>query len=475
VLFNSYVFLFAFLPIVLLGWWVVFRRDVPRLVFLTLASYVFYAYHEFPRGLELLPLLLLSTNADFIAGRMIHRSDDQRVRRRWLIGALSINLGMLLVFKYLGFFAETTNALLGLLGHPDTVPVTHLALPIGISFYTFNSMSYTIDIYRRKVEPARSFIHYAAFVALFPHLVAGPIIRYSDLDVQLRNLVKRLTPHMASVGLFFIACGLFKKLLVADNLAPTVDRLYAAHDELSMLAAWVAAIAYSLQLYFDFSGYSDIAVGLALLLGFQFPQNFASPLKAHNVVDFWRRWHITLARWMRDYLFFSLGGSRIGGWRAIRNVLITFTLVGFWHGAAWPPLVWGLWQGVWIVLYNQWTARGWRTPPVWISRAGTYLVAVVALAIFRSPDMGVAADIYAGLFGFHGIDVDVVAGAASGAAVSLWAMAGIAAVLVFVNVAPNTWEFQLRPAKWMAVVTGVALAASILVLSEPSPFLYFDF
>lgn len=321
-LFNSFIFLFAFLPVTLAVYWSL-RRPRWRFAFLALASYVFYGYWDW----RYVPLMIASTSVDWLAGRAIARSESPRRRRLLLASALTINLAVLGYFKYRGFFAGSLDGLGSLLGLGRPLPALAVVLPIGISFYTFNAMSYAIDIYRRKVAPARDYIDFAAFVSMFPHVVAGPIVRYSDIDAQLRDPEPRLSASLAASGLYFFTCGLVKKVLIADALAPHVNALFGDPAHLGFVAAWGAAVGYALQLYFDFSGYSDMAVGLAFLLGFRFPQNFDSPYKAVNISDFWRRWNMTLSFWFRDYVFISLGGSRGSRLATLRNLLITMALV----------------------------------------------------------------------------------------------------------------------------------------------------
>lgn len=235
-----------------------------------------------------------------------------------MVGSLTFNLAILGVFKYYGFFVSSANAVATSIALPTLIPVLEIVLPIGISFYTFNSMSYTIDIYRGRVQPAASLVHFSAFVAMFPHLVAGPIVRYSDIEDQFARLRSTLTGCQASVGVFFFVSGLAKKLFLADQLAPQVN-LYFSHPSGAIGSAWLMSLGYTFQLYFDFSAYSDMAVGLAHLLGLQFPQNFNSPYKAVNMQDFWRRWHMSLSAWLRDYLFIPLGGSRNGQLQTLRT------------------------------------------------------------------------------------------------------------------------------------------------------------
>ena len=301
------------------------------------APYFFYGWWNW----HFVPLLITTTTADYLAGHAIARTEDERKRRIYLVAALGINLALLGYFKYVGFFLHSANSVGGFFGAGHPFPGLRVLLPIGISFYTFNSMSYTIDVFRRRVQPAANPVHYAAFVSMFPHLIAGPIVRYADIEEQLRRLRPRLTSELAATGLFFFGAGLVKKVIVADSLAPHVDRLFAAHAHLGLVSGWAAGLGYALQLYFDFSGYSDMAVGLAFLLGFRFPQNFNSPFKARNISDFWRRWHMTLSFWLRDYLFIPLGGSRRGRMRTLRNLAITMLIGGLWHGAAFTFVVWG--------------------------------------------------------------------------------------------------------------------------------------
>jgi D-alanyl-lipoteichoic acid acyltransferase DltB (MBOAT superfamily) len=462
VLFNSHVFLFAFLPLALLGWWGLSRWPTVRLGFLAVASYVFYGWWNW----RFVPLLLTTTAVDYAAGHAIVRTEGERGRRAWLVGALTINVALLGYFKYVGFFLHSANGAGGFLGAGHPFPALRVLLPIGISFYTFNSMSYTIDIFRRRVRPADSVVQYAAFVSMFPHLIAGPIVRFADIEGQLRRLRPRLTSELTATGLFFLGAGLVKKVIVADTLAPHVDRLFAGHAHLGLVSGWAAALGYALQLYFDFSGYSDMAVGLAFLLGFRFPQNFNSPYKAQSISDFWRRWHITLSFWFRDYVFIPLGGSRHGRLRTVRNLAITMLLGGLWHGAAFTFLVWGLLHGAYLIVHNVLRGAGLTPRSAAVNRVITFVAVVAGFVVFRAPSLGAAGDVLAAMTGARGLGT---AGVGAGLA------AGIAALVAFVNLAPNTWELRLawRPVYGLAL--GLAAAAAILMISGPTPFLYFRF
>jgi alginate O-acetyltransferase complex protein AlgI len=461
VLFNSHVFVFCFLPLVLLGWWGL-RSQTLRLGFLAVASYVFYAWWSW----HFVPLLFATTTVDYVAGQAIARSDDARRRRLLLTSALSINLALLAYFKYVGFFLHSANGIGALLGLGHPFPGLRVLLPIGISFYTFNSMSYTIDVFRRRVRPAAHPLQYAAFVSMFPHLIAGPIVRYADIEEQLRRLAPRLTAALAAPGLFFFSTGLVKKVVIADSLAPHVDRLFHAHASLGLVSGWAAGLGYSLQLYFDFSGYSDMAVGLAYLLGFRFPQNFDSPFKALNISDFWRRWHMTLSFWLRDYLFIPLGGSRHGRLRTLRNLGTTMFLGGLWHGAAWTFVAWGLLHGGYLVVHNLCRNAGLTPSSVALNRTLTFVCVVAAFVIFRAPSLGDASDVLRAMAGLNGLD-------AGRTGVRL--LLGLAALVAFVNVAPNTWQLGLRWRPAYGAVLGAAAASAVLMLSAPTPFLYFRF
>ncbi len=466
-LFNSYSFLFGFLPCVLAGWWGLARWKPLRLAFLTGASWFFYAWWDW----HYLPVLILATSIDYVAGLWISRTDAEARRRLLLTTSLATNVGILAYFKYAGFFFDSLNGIGKAVGLGSQLPALQIVLPIGISFYTFNSMSYTIDIFRRRVEPTRNLLEYTTFVGLFPHLIAGPIVRFTDLADQLRRLTPRLTSEQASLGVFFLACGLVKKLLIADQLHPYVTKLYDNHAHLGLLTGWTAAVGYSLQLYFDFSGYSDMAVGLAWLLGFRFPQNFDSPFKAANISDYWRRWHMSLSGWFRDYLFIPLGGSRLGARRTVVNLVVTMFLAGLWHGAAWTFVVWGLVHGFFLASHAVLRKAGLTPRSAALNRVTTFLLVCAAFVIFRSPSLHDAGDVLRSMIGVNGLDpaarIDALLPVRFGLLV--------AALLVLVNVAPNTWQIRIRPRIWQGIAVGVATALAVMTIAQPHPFIYFQF
>ncbi len=324
-----------------------------RLLFILGASYVFYAHWDY----RFLPLIWGSSTADWWLAKKIHQASDARTKKTWLLGTVVLNLGVLGFFKYFNFGVDSVSDAFGVLGyHPPDIAL-RVALPVGISFFTFESMSYVIDVYRGELEPQKSYAEYLSFVAFFPHLVAGPIVRPRDLLPQLAG-TPRFSAQESSEGLFLIAVGLSKKIIIGDYLALNlVDRVFDAPVMYSALEVYAAVVGYALQIYCDFSGYTDIAIGSALLLGVRFPLNFDSPYKAHNIVDFWRRWHISLSTWLRDYLYIPLGGNRKGRLRTYFNLMATMVLGGLWHGAAWTFVAWGFLHGAALAATKWWDER----------------------------------------------------------------------------------------------------------------------
>jgi len=335
-LFNTLAYAIFFGVVFVVSWFMA-RHTRLRLWFLLLASYYFYAQWDW----RFLGLIFASSTVDWLLGNAIAGASTQQRRKQWLALTVVMNLGVLGLFKYFDFGVAEMSALLRSLGFNPPEIALRLTLPIGISFFTFESMSYVIDVYRRELPPHKSYVEYLAFVAFFPHLVAGPIVRPRDLLPQLAAPA-RFEPELASRALLLIALGLFKKVAIGDYLALNlVDRVFDAPLQYSALECYVALLGYSVQIYCDFSGYTDIAIGSAALLGVRFPPNFNSPYKAHNIVDFWRRWHISLSTWLRDYLYIPLGGNRHGRARTYFNLIVTMLLGGLWHGANLTFVVWG--------------------------------------------------------------------------------------------------------------------------------------
>jgi alginate O-acetyltransferase complex protein AlgI len=334
--------------------WIRARRA--RLIFLVAASYVFYAYWDW----RFLPLIWGSSSIDWLLGLAIGRADNPHARKLWLAGTVVVNLGVLAIFKYFNFGVDSLTALLAHAGVKVPPIALRVALPVGVSFFTFESMSYVIDVYRRHIKPHESYLEYLSFVSFFPHLVAGPIVRPRDLLPQLSG-APRWSSEEGSEAVFLIATGLMKKIAIGDYLALNlIDRVFDAPTQYSALECYAAVLGYAVQIYCDFSGYTDIAIGSALLLGIRFPLNFNSPYKAQNIQDFWRRWHISLSTWLRDYLYVPLGGNRKGLARTYLNLMLTMLLGGLWHGANWTFVVWGGIHGVALAVtraYREWRDR----------------------------------------------------------------------------------------------------------------------
>ncbi|MCU0867137.1 MAG: MBOAT family protein [Planctomycetes bacterium] len=388
--FASFIFLFWFLPAFLPLYFAAPPRW--RNLVLTLGSFVFYGWWR-PHYVL---LMLLSVGLDYWAARAMGAPGSGRPRRFWLWFSVVTNLGLLGWFKYANLFVGTWNDLA-----PWPVEWEAVLLPVGISFFTFQSMSYTIDVYRGDVPPVRSFLDLLCFVSMFPQLVAGPIVRYSDIQHELQRRTVDLKQF--SDGVFLFALGLAKKVLIADSVGPLVDAVYA-QDAPGLLASWAAAFGYSIQIYFDFSGYSDMAVGLGLLLGFHFPPNFLSPYRAHSITELWRRWHVSLSTWLRDYLYVPLGGNRRGEGRAQCNVALTMLLGGLWHGASWTYMLWGGWHGFFLVLERRF---GKVSPYGRLPLVGqvfcTFLIWTLGLVIFRCLTVTELGQMARGLVGGNGL------------------------------------------------------------------------
>lgn len=400
-LFNSFAFA-IFLPVVFVAYWLLPQRT-PRIqnAFLIAASCLFYGWWDY----RFLSLLFISSWVDYVAGNRLEQQNDPR-SRRWLLGAsLGTNLGILGVFKYYGFFVQSFVQLLTQVGLQADVRTLNIILPVGLSFYTFQSMAYTIDIYRGRLKPARNWIDFFAFVSFFPQLVAGPIQRAGDLLPQFQRN-RELSMDQVRRGAEQVLWGLFKKVVIADNLAGPVEQIFQHHARLGSLTLFCGMLFFAVQIYCDFSGYSDIAIGTARFFGITLTRNFAYPYFARNLVEFWQRWHISLSTWFRDYVYIPLGGNRAGSLRRQANLLATFAISGLWHGANWTFVVWGLFHGL---LYVACVSLGGKTPA--LSDAGrlipsprqllsvllTFVVVLISWVFFRAESIGDAFGYLTGL------------------------------------------------------------------------------
>lgn len=457
-LFNSYKFLLIFLPVVLAVYWRLRTQD-RRKRWLVLSSYAFYAAWS----IKFAALMFATTGVDYFTARFIEDSSAASRRKAWLAVSMTANLGVLVTFKYFDFMATTVNRL----ASRPIVTLLHVALPIGISFYTFESMSYTIDVYRRRTRALRRFIDYAHFVTMFPRLVAGPIVRYADLSSQLRSFTDRLKPEMVMEAIHFFTIGLFKKVMIADFLAAKlVAPLFADVGGLHAASAWTAAFAYTAQLYFDFSGYSDMAVGLGLLLGFRLPRNFNLPYRSESISEFWRRWHISLSTWLRDYLYIPLGGNRASLRRTAFNLFVTMVLGGLWHGANWTFVAWGALHGSALVVYNA-RLKGRFSLPRKVNVALTLLVVVTGWVLFRSDSVHQALSIYSAMLGRSGLGMSWFRGQ------DLTLLVLVVAIGLSLTV--DTYDLPVPARTTTAMLEATLLAICITRIGQPSPFLYFQF
>ncbi len=384
--FSSPVFLFIFLPLTIGLYFAQLRflNNKFRNAILLLFSYLFYLYGA---GTFLL-VLFISTLSDYILGIMMQKNEVRK--RLWLAMSVIVNIGVLAYFKYANFFvAEFSQSLSGF-GYSSAGWET-IVLPIGISFFTFQKLSYVVDVYRGKSKPMINFVDFALYVAMFPQLIAGPIIRFHEISRQLRDRTESL--DLFYKGILRFGWGLAKKVILANSCAEIADTIFSMDSSLiDTKTAWLGAVTYTLQIYFDFSGYSDMAIGLGMLFGFNFPENFNRPYSATSITDFWRRWHMSLSRWFRDYLYIPLGGNRKGTARTYFHLMIVFILCGFWHGANWTFLAWGLFHGTFLLLERVMNIRdSGKTSFISVRRTVTILIVIIGWVLFRSDSISEAA------------------------------------------------------------------------------------
>lgn len=465
-LFHSYTFL-AFL-IIVVGTVAASPQRGRRYILLA-ASYLFYASWNSTYAL----LIAFSTLVDYFAAGRIKTSPTQASRKAYLVLSLATNLTLLGIFKYYNFFAFSLREYLSL-----QVPIHELLLPVGISFYTFQSMSYTIDVYRRKIDTAKDLVDFALFVSFFPQLVAGPIVRAAEFLPQLERPLG-FDPDSVRLGIKLFLFGLFKKVVVADNLAVFVDSVHANPSVVSPGDLWVSAYAFAFQIYYDFSGYSDMAIGLAHIFGFRFPDNFRRPYCARNVSEFWRRWHISLSSWLRDYLYIPLGGSRGGTIKTARNLMITMVLGGLWHGANWTFVAWGFLHGLFLGVHRVFTrtlANHPRADHLMASPIMTPLFVLLtfhcwtlSMVLFRASSIGVADSMLARMF-FPGGSL----------APSAWGILVLCIVLYIAQVSQERRDllaqFDSFPMALRVAILVIGFWAMIILKPEGTePFLYFQF
>jgi D-alanyl-lipoteichoic acid acyltransferase DltB (MBOAT superfamily) len=515
VLFNSALFIYVFLPLIFAGFFLLARFSQSIAAgWLTVGSIIFYGWWN-P---IYVPLLVGSVAFNYLAARWLLVSVQEI--RSWILGAaIAVDLAVLGYFKYADFFLDNLGRISGLPLEPREI-----ILPLGISFFTFTQIAFLVDTYRGIAREPR-LLHYTLFVTYFPHLIAGPILHHSEMMPQFAEPKSyRLSSRSVAVGLTIFCIGLFKKVILADNIAdfatPAFNAAAGGHP-LSLLEAWGGTLAYALQLYFDFSGYSDMAIGISRLFGIRLPLNFNSPYKSASIIEFWRRWHMTLSRFLRDYLYFALGGNRSGSVRRYVNLLLTMVLGGLWHGAGWTFIAWGSLHGGFLVVNHAWRGFrhlvGWNVRSTWVTHAAavatTFTMVLVGWVFFRASSLAAAAGILKGMVGYYGTVLPagwktslpttlVTLAASGGVTFGPTVFAGAAqvawtgALLAIVLLCPNTQELtrfyepavdatvspETRPAllTWCpsvgwAVAIAVITVASLASLDRVTPFLYFQF
>ena len=462
-LFSSVTFLFCFMPFCVIGYYAL--NPILRNTFLFLCSILFYAWGEPKYVLVMLGVIVV----DYIFGILFKICSGAR---KLVLGlGVIVNLGVLGVFKYADFITENLNSVLHI-----HIPLWHIALPIGISFYIFQSLSYIIDVYRNKVAPQKNLLKFGLYVSLFPQLIAGPIVKYRDIADEIDSRINSF--EEVAVGLRRFIIGLSKKVLIANTMGEVADKIYAAGtNDISFSIAWLGAIAYSLQILFDFSGYSDMAIGLGRVFGFHFAENFNYPYIAKSVTDFWRRWHISLSSWFKEYLYIPLGGNRVSVFQRNLNLLIVFFATGLWHGASWNFVVWGMWHGLFLLLEKNVKER-WGADIShikYIRHIYVIFVFVIGWVFFRADTLSISVDYISLMFGLKGNEI-----------ISFGfmyyfnhkvALCGIVAILLC-----YPWKWSIVEKKYSLIVARDVALLGLLVLSIASiaasaynPFIYFRF
>lgn len=389
-IFSSILFLFRFMPVTFIVYYLTPRRYKNFVLFL--ASMIFYSWGE----VRYFPIMLASVAIDYISSNNIEKHRGEKSKCRFWLGVSMVgNMGMLLFFKYTDFFLTNINGLLG-----TAIPLMNLTLPLGISFYTFQTMSYTIDVYRNRTKAEKNLVNFATFVVLFPQLIAGPIVRYTDISRELAH--REMNPAQIEKGVETFIWGLGRKVLLANGIGSLWSQVKEMpYAGISTPLAWLGILAFALQIYFDFSGYSLMAIGLGRMLGFEFPQNFNNPYISKSATEFWRRWHMTLGSWFREYLYIPLGGNRCGRWRQIFNIFVVWAVTGLWHGANWNFVLWGIFFFVLLVLEKT-LILGWLERHPILSRCYILPLLLVSWAIFDITDFGKLGEFLAAMFSFRG-------------------------------------------------------------------------
>jgi alginate O-acetyltransferase complex protein AlgI len=440
--------------------------------FILAFSIFFYSWG----GPKFIFAILGTTFLDFFLVNAMYNAKTKSAKKQFLILSLCLNLGLLFYFKYCNFFVENFNQLLGL-----DIHFAKVILPIGISFYTFESLTYVVDVYRGVHKPLKNFWQYQTYILLFPKLIAGPIVRYHDIADQITNREKNYTPEAKLSGFFIFCLGLAKKVVLANTLGMQADAVFKLPPEqLDMAAAWVGALAYTFQIYFDFSGYSDMAIGLCKIMGFRIPENFNNPYISSSITEFWRRWHITLGAWMKNYLYIPLGGNKNGNAKLYRNLFIVFLLSGLWHGASWNFVLWGAYHGIFLVLERLFLGRLFEKLGKFVSMFITFIIVVTGWVLFRNEDLSYAFSVIKQMYSFNFTDGKFAMNN------DFLPMAVIALLISWFAITNKTLAMQQKlygenftgNGKWLVVLGSIALfyfSLSYISALNFNPFIYFRF
>jgi alginate O-acetyltransferase complex protein AlgI len=469
VVFTSYIFLFYFLPLVLAGYYALPERSSLRNAWLLVTSYVFYGWWN-PWFVLLMAFI---TAVNYACGRMLTRPAASERGRKWNLAiTIVISLGLLCYFKYWVFFQTNLNAVLGWFGR-DGLPVWQVALPIGISFYVFHALSYAIDVYRGTAPVARSFSDFACYIALFPQSVAGPIIRYNTVAHDLRDRAHTMERFASGVLLFML--GFAKKVLLANPIGTVADAAFGA-QALDAPGAWWGVLAYALQIYFDFCGYSDMAVGLGRMFGFEFMKNFDAPYSAQSITDFWRRWHISLSTFLRDYLYIPLGGNKRGAARTYVNLALVMFFGGLWHGANWTFIIWGAYHGT-LLIAERWAGRkpAYQRLPHPLRVALTFTLVLGSWVWFRAESVATALDYFAAMLGAGTSSETLPLLAAQLFAPGRIALMATGVLCLFAPVQAHDWSESVTWSGAILVPPVFAMAVLAMFSQAANPFLYFQF
>ena len=457
-LFNSYEFIFVFLPITLLIYFGIakFKSINMAIGFLVLASLVFYSYWD----INNLPILLCSIIFNYIMGILIEKTKS----KKWLVFSIISNLSMLGYFKYSGFFIVNLNAIFNV-----DLPVPEIILPLGISFFTFTQTAYLVDVYRNESK-GYSFLKYSLFVTVFPHLIAGPILYHKKIIPQFSEKINFIFSYKnMALGIFIFSLGLFKKVVIADRLAPWVNTVFENANSVGFVDAWLGALGYTLQLYFDFSGYSEMAIGLGLMFNLKLPINFNLPYKSTSIIDFWRRWHISLSEFLKYYLYIPMGGNRLGEYKRMRNLFLTMLLGGLWHGAGWTFVIWGALHGLYLMINHFWRKIDYAIPDK-LSWFITIIAVVFAWVFFRSDNINDAFNICIAMTGLSS-NLNSASIISHSKIIEVF-------VLFLIVLYENNMDTRIesfKPNYLFLAITIITLLSSLFYFAKVSEFLYFQF